>query len=167
MYKYEWYTYILKIITCMYQSDSRMILSGSTDMTLRVWDARTGLCQQILEGHSAAVTCCDWSVADGGARWVLSGSDDSTLRVWCVLQCAVTPCVAVCCRVCRVLQCVAPMTLFCVLGVCCSVLHCLLQCVMNVWVHGVVCCSEDSTLVCCSNDSTLLCSVLQCERQVT
>jgi len=81
-----------------------MILSGSTDMTLRVWDARTGLCQQILEGHSAAVTCCDWSVADGGARWVLSGSDDSTLRVWCVLQCAVTPCVAVCCRV---LPCVA------------------------------------------------------------
>jgi WD40 repeat protein len=42
----------------------------------------SGECVRILDKHSDAVFCCDWSRADGGRRFVLSGSGDSTLRVW-------------------------------------------------------------------------------------
>ncbi len=36
-------------------SDSR-IVSGSDDNTLRIWDAKSGICAMILEGHSSVST---------------------------------------------------------------------------------------------------------------
>ena len=57
---------------------SAAIVSGSSDRTLRVWDAATGQCLQTLEGHRLPITCVA-KLRDGR---VVSGSGDSTLRVW-------------------------------------------------------------------------------------
>ena len=61
-------------------SDGRMVVSGSDDRTVRVWDVES--CAAVGEpllGHENYV----WSVVistDG--RTVVSGSSDRTVRVW-------------------------------------------------------------------------------------
>jgi WD40 repeat protein/tetratricopeptide (TPR) repeat protein len=54
------------------------ILSWSTDHTLRIWDANTGECLHILEGHKKDVTGA--KLMQNGL--VLSWSHDQTLRIW-------------------------------------------------------------------------------------
>lgn len=53
-------------------------VSGSTDHTLRVWDATTGRCLQVLEGHNLGITCM--LLLPYGH--IASGSNDSTVRIW-------------------------------------------------------------------------------------
>jgi WD40 repeat protein len=56
------------------------IVSGSNDLTIRVWDATTG--ERVagpFEGHDAAVSSVAFS--PDGSR-IVSGSDDWTVRVW-------------------------------------------------------------------------------------
>ena len=57
-----------------------MVLSGSRDKTLRLWDLRTGSrCVRIMEGHELGV----WSVdMDGHCRTAVSGSGDKTVKLW-------------------------------------------------------------------------------------
>jgi small GTP-binding protein len=59
--------------------DGTRALSGSYDRTVRLWDAATGQCLRVLEGHTARVLSVAWS-ADGTR--VLSGSGDRTVRLW-------------------------------------------------------------------------------------
>ena len=63
-----------------FSPDGRFCLSGSSDKTLRLWDASTGQCVRTFEGHTEHVTSVAFS-PDG--RFCLSGSDDqATLRLW-------------------------------------------------------------------------------------
>ena len=55
------------------------LVSGGADETVRVWDAKTGKCEQVIRGHGKAVTCV--AVAPDG-KSVVSGSQDTTLRLW-------------------------------------------------------------------------------------
>lgn len=34
-----------------------LVISGSTDRTLRVWNAKTGQCLKVLAGHTSTVRC--------------------------------------------------------------------------------------------------------------
>jgi WD40 repeat protein len=62
-----------------YSPDGARLASGSSDKTVKVWDARTGQELLTLNGHTSAV----WRVAysPDGAR-LASGSGDKTVRVW-------------------------------------------------------------------------------------
>lgn len=53
------------------------IVSGSTDRTIRVWDAESGECLHVLYGHSSTVRCLHLKHGT-----LVSGSRDATLRVW-------------------------------------------------------------------------------------
>ena len=44
------------LVTCVaWSTDQRRALSGSTDMTVRLWDVETGRCLRVLEGHTDIV----------------------------------------------------------------------------------------------------------------
>lgn len=69
-----------------FSPDGRLLLSGSSDKTVRLWDARRGECLAVLGGHEGEVLSVAFS-PDG--RCLLSGSVDTTLRLWdsCNGQC--------------------------------------------------------------------------------
>jgi len=56
------------------------IISGSSDHTIRIWDAETGaLVRDPLKGHTDSVRSVAYS-HDG--QHIISGSDDSTIQIW-------------------------------------------------------------------------------------
>jgi serine/threonine protein kinase/Tol biopolymer transport system component len=59
--------------------DGRHAVSGSSDMTLRVWDLASGQEVQGLTGHERPVLSV--AVTPDG-KYVVSGSSDKTVRVW-------------------------------------------------------------------------------------
>ncbi|MCE5230589.1 hypothetical protein LLG95_13490 [bacterium] len=59
--------------------DGRLIATGSTDRTARVWKIRRAEPVHVLKGHAGAVRCAAFS-PDGSM--VATGSDDQTARVW-------------------------------------------------------------------------------------
>ena len=65
------------------QLDGRtVVVSGSRDKTVRVWDAATGdLLRDPFTGHTDEVNAVAIGQLDGRTV-VVSGSDDGTVRVW-------------------------------------------------------------------------------------
>jgi hypothetical protein len=62
-----------------FSSDGRHVLTGSSDCTARLWNARTGQQEAILKGPMTTVLSVAFS-PDG--KTVLTGSDDGTARLW-------------------------------------------------------------------------------------
>ncbi|KAI8323407.1 WD40 repeat-like protein [Martensiomyces pterosporus] len=56
-----------------------MVVSGSYDFSIRIWDLQTGQCTHQLEGHTAKVYTL---VLDTDLHLIFSGSMDGTIRVW-------------------------------------------------------------------------------------
>ena len=61
-------------------TDGRQIVSGSSDMTIQLWDAKTGAqVGKPLQGHTSSVQSVAFS-PDGGH--IVSGSNDKTIHLW-------------------------------------------------------------------------------------
>ncbi|KAA8645832.1 WD40 repeat domain-containing protein [Aspergillus tanneri] len=56
-----------------------MVASGSGDKTIKLWDTKTGLERQTLNGHTSWVGSVAFS-PDG--QTVASGSGDKTIKLW-------------------------------------------------------------------------------------
>ncbi|KAB2066703.1 hypothetical protein ES319_A09G179100v1 [Gossypium barbadense] len=56
-----------------------LILAGSEDCTVWMWNADNGSCLNVFSGHGASVTCGDFT-RDG--KTICTGSEDATLRIW-------------------------------------------------------------------------------------
>ena len=75
-------------VFCSWKVDDTKIVSGSYDMTLKVWDLKSGECRNTLHGHTAAVICLQYD-----EERIVSGSADNTIKV----SVAVGPCVHMLC----------------------------------------------------------------------
>ena len=69
----------IRINSLCWSPDSTMIATGSTNNTVKIWDARTGVCLRTLTGHTGAVMCVDWS--PDGSR-LASSSQDRSIIIW-------------------------------------------------------------------------------------
>lgn len=59
--------------------DSRFVLSGSSDNTMKLWELETGECLHTFEGHTGDVEAVVFSPE---GRYVVSGSRDKTIKLW-------------------------------------------------------------------------------------
>ncbi|KAJ3217881.1 hypothetical protein HK099_005307 [Clydaea vesicula] len=59
--------------------DGNMLMSGSSDNTVRIWDTESSNCLGVLEGHSSRV----WDVdSNKSGEMVASASADGTVKLW-------------------------------------------------------------------------------------
>ncbi|KIJ49058.1 hypothetical protein M422DRAFT_246866 [Sphaerobolus stellatus SS14] len=69
-----------KVYSVAFSSDGQRVVSGSSDETIRIWNAHTGeLVSGSFKGHTGLVSSVAFS-PDG--QRVASGSHDKTIRIW-------------------------------------------------------------------------------------
>lgn len=59
--------------------DNHLLLSGSGDTNVKMWDMRVKKCIKTFRGHTKGVNCGQFS-PDG--NWVVTGSDDGDVIIW-------------------------------------------------------------------------------------
>lgn len=62
-----------------FEPSGKLLASGSTDHSVRLWNVKTARQHQVLDGHSGAVRSVVFS-KDGS--FIASGATDKTIRIW-------------------------------------------------------------------------------------
>jgi len=61
------------------EEKNNILISGSYDSSIKVWDTRMKSCVFSFKGHTLQINCLDCS-PDG--RWIVSGSQDGFAKVF-------------------------------------------------------------------------------------
>ena len=67
------------VCSVAFSTDGTRIISGSSDKSVRVWDASTGAELKVIEGHTSTVLSVAFST---DSTRIVSGSIDKSVRVW-------------------------------------------------------------------------------------
>ena len=71
--------HVYRVNSVAFSYDGKILASGSTDGTVRLWDVANGLLLRTLEGHDSPINAAAFS-PDG--TFIVSGSDDGSVMVW-------------------------------------------------------------------------------------
>lgn len=63
--------------------DSRTIYSGSTDMTIKIWDTQSRNLKSTMRGHQNGITSLALSEK---TNRLVSGSADKSVKIWCTIE---------------------------------------------------------------------------------
>ena len=63
-------------------SQNSVLVSGSDDGTIRVWDCERASYETTLRGHTNAVTSVDFAPPAGGVSLLASASSDTSVKIW-------------------------------------------------------------------------------------
>jgi len=76
--KYTGHTLDVKTLSFVGTS-GQFLATGSSDMSIRIWDTESGECKSVLGGHVSKI----WAISsdDSGAK-LLSGSANGTVKIW-------------------------------------------------------------------------------------
>ncbi len=68
------------MLSVAFSPNGQHIISGSSDRTIRIWDAKTGATVgDPLEGHTGQVVCVTCSP---NGQYIISASNDMTIQIW-------------------------------------------------------------------------------------
>lgn len=67
------------VLSANFSNDGMLVVSGSSDRSIKIWHSVTGECVKTLIGHTKSISACQFSPDN---TQILSGSDDKTLRIW-------------------------------------------------------------------------------------
>jgi hypothetical protein len=70
------------ILCTAFSRDGRQVLTGSADMTVRLWDVGTGQTVQQFDGHTDEVTAVGFCYGAAEPVLVISAGADRTVRLW-------------------------------------------------------------------------------------
>mmetsp|Transcript_9432 Transcript_9432/g.23672 ORF Transcript_9432/g.23672 Transcript_9432/m.23672 type:complete len:257 (+) Transcript_9432:515-1285(+) len=71
--------HINHIFCVAYSRHSNLIVSGSFDESIRIWDARTGVCHKVIAAHTDPVSAVAFSKDN---TTIVSASYDGLIRLW-------------------------------------------------------------------------------------
>lgn len=71
--------HVQAVYVLAWSADSRMLVSGSADSTIKLWSLKDRKLSVDLPGHADEVYAVDWS-PDG--QRVVSGGKDKVLKLW-------------------------------------------------------------------------------------
>jgi hypothetical protein len=72
-----------EVFTVAFSPDSRVLASGGSDQTVRLWDPHTGQERKLLRGHTGAVRALAFAANN---QWLASSGADGTVRIWDIAQ---------------------------------------------------------------------------------
>ncbi|XP_029353257.1 WD repeat, SAM and U-box domain-containing protein 1 isoform X2 [Echeneis naucrates] len=67
------------VLSCAYSSDGQLLVSGSVDKTVTIYDAKNGVSLYTLNQHERYVTACSFCPT---APLIATGSMDKTVNIW-------------------------------------------------------------------------------------
>jgi WD40 repeat protein len=62
-------------------SQGDLLVSGSDDKTVRLWDMTSYQCLAVFQGFRSKVVCIEW-VETSDTKYVVTGSGDGTIEMW-------------------------------------------------------------------------------------